>query len=71
VRERRGSYNECVVSCIPSFCWIIIKKGPNNFSTGCSTHWVNHVYLCLYCIVYLVCFIFAFVLFYCSAIMFF
>jgi hypothetical protein len=28
VRERRGSYNKCVVGCIPSFCWIIIKEGP-------------------------------------------
>jgi hypothetical protein len=53
VRERRGSYNGCVVGCIPSFCWIIIKEGPRNFSGGRSPHWVNHVYLCLYCIVYL------------------
>jgi hypothetical protein len=71
VRERRGSYNGCVVGCIPSFCWIIIKEGPGNFSGGCSPHWVNHVYLCLYCIVYLLCFISTFVLFYCSAILFF
>ena len=26
VRERRGIYNGCVVGCIPSFCWIIIRK---------------------------------------------
>jgi hypothetical protein len=26
VRERRGSYNGCVVDCIPSFCWIIKRK---------------------------------------------
>jgi hypothetical protein len=26
------------------------KEGPGNFSGGCSPHWVNHVYLCLYCI---------------------
>jgi hypothetical protein len=26
MRERRGSYNECVVGCIPSFFWIIINK---------------------------------------------
>jgi hypothetical protein len=26
VRERRGSYNRCVVGCIPSFCWIIKRK---------------------------------------------
>jgi hypothetical protein len=26
VRERRGSYIECVVGCIPSFCWIIKRK---------------------------------------------
>jgi hypothetical protein len=50
----------------PFICWIIIKEGPGNFSGGRSPHWVNHVYLCLYCIVYLLCFISAFVLFYCS-----
>jgi hypothetical protein len=58
VRERRGSYNGCVVGCIPSFCWIIIKEGPGNFSGGRSPHWVNHIYLCLYCIVYLLVFYF-------------
>jgi hypothetical protein len=26
MRERRGSYNGCVVGCIPSFCWIIKMK---------------------------------------------
>jgi hypothetical protein len=26
MRERRGSYNGCVVGCIPSFCWIIKRK---------------------------------------------
>jgi hypothetical protein len=26
VRERRGSYNGCAEGCIPSFCWIIIRK---------------------------------------------
>jgi hypothetical protein len=31
-------------------CWIIIKEGPRNFSSGHSPHWVNHVYMCLYCI---------------------
>jgi hypothetical protein len=40
-----------------------------NFSGGRSPHWVNHVYLCLYCIVYLLCFISTFVLFYCSTIL--
>jgi hypothetical protein len=55
-----------VVGCIPSFCWIIIKKGPDNFSGGRSPHWVNHVNLCLSCIVYVLCFVSAFVLFYCS-----
>jgi hypothetical protein len=43
-------------------CWIIIKEGPGNFSGGRSPHWVNHVYLCLYCIVYLLCFISSFFL---------
>jgi hypothetical protein len=47
------------------------KEGPDNFSGGRSPHWVNHVYLCLYCIVYIFCFISAFVLFYCSVILFF
>jgi hypothetical protein len=71
MRERRGSYNRCVVGFIPSFCWIIIKKGLDNLSGGCSPHWVNHVYLCLYCIVYILCFISTFVLFYFSTILFF
>jgi hypothetical protein len=52
-------------------CWIIIKEGPGNFSGGRSPHWVNHVNLCLYCIVYLLCFVSAFVLFYCSIVLFF
>jgi hypothetical protein len=43
------------------------KEGPANFSGGRSPHWVNHVYLCLYCIVYLLCFISTFVLFYFSS----
>jgi hypothetical protein len=47
------------------------KEGPGNFSGGRSPHWVNHVYLCLYCIVYLLCFISTFVLFYFSVILFF
>jgi hypothetical protein len=58
VRKRRGSYSGFFVGCIPSFCWIIIKKGPGNFSGGRSPHWVNHVNLCLSCIVYLLCFCF-------------
>jgi hypothetical protein len=40
------------------------KEGPDNFSGGRSPHWVNHVSLCLYCIVYILCFISAFILFY-------
>jgi hypothetical protein len=71
VRKRRGSYNKCVVGCIPSFYWTIINEGPGNLSGGRSPHWVNHVYLCLYCIVSLLCFIYAFVLFYCSVILLF
>jgi hypothetical protein len=71
MRERRGSYSGFVVGCIPFICWIIIKEGPGNFSGGCSPHWVNHVNLCLYCIVYLLCFVSAFVLFYCSTVLFF
>jgi len=72
MRERRKSYNGCVVGCIPSFCWIIIKEGAGNFSGGRSPHWVNHVNLCLSCIVCLLClFVSAFVLFYCSVVLFF
>jgi hypothetical protein len=71
VRERRGSYSGSVVGCIPSFGWIIKSKDLDNFSGGCSPHWVNRVYLCLYCIVYLLCFIYAFFLFYYSVILFF
>jgi hypothetical protein len=71
MRERRRSYNMCVVGCILSFYWIIIKEGLGNFFGGRSPHWVNHVYLSLYCMMYLMCFISAFVLFYCSAILFF
>ena len=41
--------------------------GLDNFSSGRNPYWVNHVYLCLYCIVYLLCFIYAFVLFYCRS----
>jgi hypothetical protein len=53
VRERRGSYNEFCCRLYPFICWIIIKEGPGNFSGGRSLHWVNHVNLCLSCIVYL------------------
>ena len=53
------------------FCWIIINEESDNFSGGRSPHWVNHVNLCLYCIVYLLCFVSAFVLFYCSTVLFF
>jgi hypothetical protein len=44
------------------------KEGPGNLFGGCSPHWVNHVYLCLYCIVYLMCFIspFVFILLLCD-----
>jgi hypothetical protein len=65
VRERRGSYNRFCCRLYPFICWIIIKEGPGNFSGGRSPHWVNHVNLCLHCIVYLLCFVSAFVLFYC------
>jgi len=47
------------------------KKGLDNLSSGCIPHWVNHVYLCLYSNVYLLCFISAFFLFYFSMILFF
>jgi hypothetical protein len=33
------------------------KVRTGNFYSGRSPYWVNHVYMCLYCIVYLVCFI--------------
>jgi hypothetical protein len=37
------------------------KEGPGNFSSECIPHWVNHIYLCLYCIVYHLIFISAFI----------
>jgi hypothetical protein len=58
VRERRGSYNGFCCRLYPFICWIIIKEGPGNFSGGRSPHWVNHVNLCLSCIVCLLCFCF-------------
>jgi hypothetical protein len=67
VRERRGSYSGFCCRLYPFICWIITKEGPGNFFGGRSPHWVNHVYLCLSCIVCLLCFISAFVLFYCFA----
>ena len=56
--------------CIPLFCWII-KGWTGEFLRGRSPYWVNHVYLCLFCIVYLLYFISAFYLYYCSTILFF
>jgi hypothetical protein len=38
------------------------KEGLGNFSGGSSPHSVNHIYLSLYCIVYLLCFIYTFFL---------
>jgi hypothetical protein len=60
VRERRGSYNGFCCRLYPFICWIIIKEVPGNLFGGCSPHWVNHVNLCLSCIVYLMCFVSAF-----------
>jgi hypothetical protein len=71
VRERRGSYSGFCCRLYPFICWIIIKEGHDNFSGGRSPHWVNHVNLCLSCIVCLLCFVSAFVLFYFSAVLFF
>jgi hypothetical protein len=62
VRERRGSYNGFCCRLYPFICWIIIKEGPGNFSGGRIPHWVNHINLCLYCIVYILCFVSPFVL---------
>jgi hypothetical protein len=58
VRERRGSYSGFCCRLYPFICWIIIKEGPDNFSGGRSPQWVNHVNLCLSCIVCLPCFLF-------------
>jgi hypothetical protein len=71
VREKRGSYSGFCCRLHPFICWIIIKEGPGNFSGGRSPHWVNHINLCLSCIVCLLYFVSAFVLFYCSAVLFF
>jgi hypothetical protein len=63
VRERRGSYNGFFCRLYPFICWIIIKEGPNNFSGGCSPHWVNHVNLSLlYCVSFVFCFRICFIL---------
>jgi hypothetical protein len=70
VRERRGSYNGFCCRLYPFICWITIKEGPGNFSGGRSPNWVNHVNLCLSCIVCFLCFVSAFVLFYCSVVLF-
>jgi hypothetical protein len=52
----------CVVGCIPSF--LDNNKGrTHNFSGGCSPYWVNHVYLCLYCIYSVFYFYICFILF--------
>ena len=71
VRERRGSYSGFCCRLYPFICWIIIKEGPSNLSGGRIPHWVNHVYMCLYYIVNILCFIFSFILFYFSMIFFF
>ena len=69
-RKKRNLQRVCCML-YPFICWIIKKEGPDNFSSGCSPHWVNHIYLCIYCIVYLLYLIYAFVLFYCSTVLFF
>ena len=68
---KKMKFNGFCCRLYPFICWIIIKEGPGNFSGGCSPHWVNHVNLCLSFIVCLLCFVSAFVLFYCSAVLFF
>jgi hypothetical protein len=70
VREKKRKLQWVCCRLYPFIYWIIIKEAPSNFSSGRSPHWVNHVYLCLYCIMYLICFISTFVLFYCSTILF-
>jgi hypothetical protein len=67
-RKKRKLQHGFYCRLYPFICWIIIKEGPGNFSGGRSPHWVNHVNLCLSCIVYLLCFVSAFFLFYCSTI---
>jgi hypothetical protein len=71
VRESRGIYNGFCCRLYPFICWIIIKEGPGNFSVGCIPHWVNHINMYLSCIVCLLCFVSAFVLFYFSMVLFF
>jgi hypothetical protein len=55
VRGKKRKLQRVCCRLYPFICWIIIKEGPGNFSGGRSPHWVNHVNLCLYCIVYLLC----------------
>jgi hypothetical protein len=71
VRERIGCYSGFCYRLYPFICWIIIKEEPVNLYGGRSPHWVNHVNLCLYCIVYIMCFVSTFVLFYCSVVLIF
>jgi hypothetical protein len=42
------------------------NEGPDNLSGGCSPHSVNHLYLCLYCIVYILYFNYAFLFYFIS-----
>jgi hypothetical protein len=71
MRERRGSYSGFFCRLYPFICWIIIKEGPGNFSGGCSPHWVNHINLCLSCIVCLLVLFLHLFYFIASAVLFF
>ena len=55
--EKEEKLHQVCCRLYPFNCWIIIKEGPRNFSGGCIPHSVNQVDLCLYCILYIFCFI--------------
>jgi len=51
VREWRGGCNICIAGCIPSFFgWN--KRKDWWFLRGCSPYLVNHIYRCLFCIMF-------------------
>jgi hypothetical protein len=57
VRERRGSYNECVVGCITSFCYIIIRKDLEIYLVDVS-HTGSITYICVSIVLCNFCFLF-------------
>jgi hypothetical protein len=57
VRERRGSYNRCVVGCIPSFCWMI-KRKDLEISLVDIAHTGRTMYICVSIVLCILCVLF-------------